>query len=359
MDATELSALTGLVQQGPVIVWAATPSMDALVYVSDAYEGVFGHDPQAVMHEPTAALEHVHPEDEPLLTETIGELRDSVEAGDTPGERRIEYRMLDSDGQRRWVSNIVVPVYDEARLQYWGGFIRDITDEQASQARIERQRDYLDLLNGILSHDIRNDLQAIVASVEQFRSAQTDAESHVERALSNVDSAVATTETVRRLSELLLEAGATAEPTPLVPVLESEVESIRQHAPDVTVVLEGPLPDVYVRGDRLLGSVVHNLLSNAVNHNDHEDPEIVVGAEQTADTVVVTVADNGPGIDDKTKAHIFEPGYKGPQSHGTGMGLSLVSMAVEMYGGVVEVSDNDPRGTVMTLTLPVEADESA
>nr|WP_305882660.1 sensor histidine kinase [Haloplanus ruber] len=99
----------------------------------------------------------------------------------------------------------------------------------------------------------------------------------------------------------------------------------------------------------MLGSVFRNLLNNAVQHSDRDEPSVTVSASATDDAVTVRVADDGPGIPDDRKERVFGKGEKGIESEGTGLGLYLVYTLVDQYGGEVWIEDNDPCGTVFVL----------
>lgn len=142
-------------------------------------------------------------------------------------------------------------------------------------------------------------------------------------------------------------------PIALDAVIRDEIESTRAAFPEATVNVDGTLPEVEVRADDMLSSVVENLLSNAIHHNDKSEPEVTVSVTERANDVVVAVADNGPGVPDEHKDQIFGKGEKGLESDGTGIGLYLVNTLVDEYGGTVWVTDNDPRGAVFTFTLPL------
>ena len=103
----------------------------------------------------------------------------------------------------------------------------------------------------------------------------------------------------------------------------------------------------------MLDSVFRNLLSNAVQHNDKEVPEVSVSATTHDMRAVVRIADNGPGVPDSQKQEIFGEGEKGLDSSGTGLGLYLVQELVTHYGGEVWVEDNNPEGAVFAVELPL------
>ncbi|MEG2206720.1 MAG: sensor histidine kinase, partial [Clostridia bacterium] len=73
----------------------------------------------------------------------------------------------------------------------------------------------------------------------------------------------------------------------------------------------------------------------------------------------VEVADDGPGIDDEDKAHLFEMFYTADNARGDGrrsigLGLALCKSIVEAHGGTIGVRDNKPRGTVFYFTLKAQ-----
>jgi signal transduction histidine kinase len=102
----------------------------------------------------------------------------------------------------------------------------------------------------------------------------------------------------------------------------------------------------------MVSSVFRNLLKNAIQHNDKPVAAVKVSAAERDDTVIVRVADNGPGVPDDRKEAIFGKGDRGLETTGTGIGLYLVDTLVTSYGGEVRVEDNDPDGSVFVVELP-------
>jgi signal transduction histidine kinase len=137
------------------------------------------------------------------------------------------------------------------------------------------------------------------------------------------------------------------EPVALASVV-TEQATVAEQSHDGLSVEVAVDPQLRVRADELLSAVVENLLSNAVHHHDRETASVVVTAERDEEWVRLRVADDGPGIDDRRKQRVFEPEV----GEGSGMGLYLVETLVDQYGGDVRLADNEPRGTVVELTLP-------
>lgn len=107
---------------------------------------------------------------------------------------------------------------------------------------------------------------------------------------------------------------------------------------------------------RLVVQVLINLTDNAIKYTQ-EGSCIEIHTEQKDGWVVVSVSDNGPGIPDEQKMHVFDMFYSGANKladsrRSLGLGLSLCRSIVNAHGGTITVSDNHPEGTVFTFTLP-------
>ena len=104
--------------------------------------------------------------------------------------------------------------------------------------------------------------------------------------------------------------------------------------------------------------VMTNLIDNAVaalsaGHGDSGKIEIATCYDESHRRVRVDVKDNGPGIRPQDKTRLFEP-YFSTKKHGTGLGLAIVSSIISDHNGLVNVRDNEPRGTIVSFELPVE-----
>lgn len=118
---------------------------------------------------------------------------------------------------------------------------------------------------------------------------------------------------------------------------------------------------VMLDGDRLaLRQALINLIDNAIKYSP-EGTRVEVRAYSGADSAVVDIEDEGPGIPPEHVAQIFERFYRIDPSRsremgGTGLGLSLVKLAAEAHGGRVEILSNAPRpGSTFRLILQIAA----
>ena len=108
--------------------------------------------------------------------------------------------------------------------------------------------------------------------------------------------------------------------------------------------------------------IVTNLLSNAYKYNI-DNGSVTVSLTTTTSpnaSLVLSVADTGIGVNDKR--HIFDRFIQethGQEQEGSGLGLHIVKQYVDMMGGSIDVTDNNPRGTIFTVTLPIAESNEA
>jgi signal transduction histidine kinase len=114
--------------------------------------------------------------------------------------------------------------------------------------------------------------------------------------------------------------------------------------------------DVDVKVPEIAFNVVMlNLVSNAIKHHDSGNAKIEVKAKRSDRGCIITVLDNGPGIEEKNRHRIFklfETLRSRDEVEGSGIGLSVVKKIVEHYGGSIKVDANQPRGTKFIVNWP-------
>lgn len=140
-------------------------------------------------------------------------------------------------------------------------------------------------------------------------------------------------------------------------IINEAISHIDKKRSDHKIVFNMPDDFIIVQADaKLMVQVVINLLDNAVKHTP-AGTEIQVEAKKQGDKALLMVKDNGNGISDSNKAHIFDMFFTGDNKpadcrRSLGLGLSLCKSIVEAHNGEISVSDNQPHGTVFTITLP-------
>jgi len=264
-----------------------------------------------------------------------------------------------ADGEDLWLTTTKVPWRDDdGEVKGLIGFSLAITERKQYERTLETQTEELELLNRLLRHDVAHEVSAVNkrALLLKRTVADADAREDLDEIVRSGERVAELLDTVRTLMGTMLGDEVEVDPVPLGPTLRTEIDRARSLHDDAVVEAPESLPDVTVAASDALREVFRNLLTNAVYHNDTARPTVTVDVEETAETVVVRVADDGPGIPDDQKGAVFGRGESGLESPGTGIGLYLVDTIVETYGGDVWVEDNDPRGTVVCVRLPKAED---
>ena len=112
---------------------------------------------------------------------------------------------------------------------------------------------------------------------------------------------------------------------------------------------------------RLIQRVIINIMNNAIQYTPKES-NIELSAVKKGNVVQISVTDDGPGIPDDAKRHLFDLFYTAGQGkadcqRGLGLGLNLCQSIVAMHGGKIDVLDHMPAGTIFQFTLPLVSAE--
>ena len=224
--------------------------------------------------------------------------------------------------------------------------------------RMTRQR-RLDVLNRILRHNVRNSMNVIVghANMIQNRSEDESIRSSADLIGERGDELVDISQSARDTEEVLNFEAESQQLTPLDPVIQTVLESVRAeydgkfryHNPDDVVV---PMTEGAIE------AVLEELAENAVKHNDADDPSVTIRARYEPGElypITVSVIDNGPGIPE-LEQQVIEFGDETSLDHASGVGLWSIRWISTSAGGKLSIADREPHGSIVSLSLP-SADE--
>lgn len=214
-----------------------------------------------------------------------------------------------------------------------------------------------ELLIGVLSHDLRAPLGAIVTASELLATIhRTD-----ERTVQITSRIRSSSRRMTRLIEQLLDF-TNARVTGRLPVRPADNDlrelchaAMFEFEPSRNRIELTVTGDTRGRwdGDRLL-QIIWNLVGNALQHGQPDEPVELVIDGSSADTVTIRVS-NGGEIPPDRRTALFSPFLRASGStHGTGLGLFIVDSIARAHGGTVEVASGDGR-TTFTVTLPRQA----
>jgi len=240
--------------------------------------------------------------------------------------------------------------------------------EKLSRAEAARESEQLrSVLLDSVTHEFRTPLTAIKASVTSLLgSSNHSPESHSPEERQELLTII--NEESDRLNRLIGEAAEMAqldankvefrfESAPIGPAVEEALDELKQLLVQhpVEVKIPAGLPNARMDSAHIKEVLVH-LIENAAKYSAAGAP-IRITAEAKGETLNISVADRGPGIDDFEQSLVFEKFYRGRnqrvQVHGTGMGLAICKAIVEAHDGHLGVTSQLGHGSVFYFSLPV------
>ena len=329
-----------LVTASAAVVWYA--NAEGRVHVDpDTWRAFTGLDVDTQEEEP-GWLHAVHPDDREAVRQEWSR------ATATRTVYSHQHRLRRPKGTYAWVVSRAVPIPHSGAPREWIGMMTDISDRILIEEARER-------FIGILGHDLRNPLGAIVASAELLEHAGLQgmfarAVERIERSSHRMNAMIGD---VLDFARGRLGGGIPIErkPCDLGRIVGEQADEMKQAFPGRAIRCEadGDLTGEW-DGDRV-EQLLSNLIGNSVQHG--ADP-ITLVARDAGDAVVVTVHNGGPPIPPATLPRLFEPFQQGTPgaSDGLGLGLYIASEITRAHGGSIGVRSSEEEGTTVTVTLP-------
>jgi sigma-B regulation protein RsbU (phosphoserine phosphatase) len=265
-----------------------------------------------------------------------------------------------AEGPRVWLSTKGVLRDPEGKVSGLFGISRDITQRKWAEEEARRHAEFQEQLMGIVSHDIRSPLGAIM------NWSRVLAESATPEEAKQTSKRIATAAVrIERLTRLLLDftrtrlvGGVAIEPRSmdLKDLAAKVAHEFRVAYPQRLVEVEHKGNTQGTWDPDRMGQVASNLVENALKYSPAETP-VRLAVRGVRNKVVLEVRNAGRPIPDNLLPHLFEPFRRGPQTARTlkmsyGLGLYIVREIVHAHGGTIEVTSSEDEGTAFTVTLP-------
>jgi len=228
---------------------------------------------------------------------------------------------------------------------------RDITDRIDSLRNLQSERDTSMLYLDIMSHDIRNKLQAIIMGLEIIetelnRSERGDLFTDVQNAADQCSRIIYSIKRTEKLSEVELA------PINVSQVVLETIENLFGDREDITIEITNSSNGAEILGDHFLKELTTSLLENAIGYNNQANKIVWVNIENKNGSVLLSVSDNGPGIPDDRKKFLFDKSRR----YG-GVGLHQVKHIVDKYSGNITIRDRvagvQSAGVTFELSFPL------
>ncbi len=332
-----------------------------LVQFDEGYRRIFGIEGSALPSE--RILPFIHGNDLPVAQKALASALNP--AG--PGVYRAEYRLNRPDGQETWIEAYGVTTFEgdgpSRRALEIVGTVQDITERKKAALALQRAMEDLERSNReleqfayVASHDLQEPLRMIssfLQLLEQKETGRLDLESreyigYARNGAQRLQNLINDLLTFSRLES----RGKPLRPTNLREALNEALKNLHQMIEETgATVTSGDLPTLPADHGQMV-QLFQNLVGNALKFRGKDPPRIQVQATPTGDSWIISVRDNGIGIEERYFQKIFQRLHARGQYPGTGIGLALCQRIVARHGGKIGVESTPGSGSVFRFTLP-------
>ena len=327
--------LRELAEKTNQIIFIFTPDWSDLQFINDAYEDIWGRSVEALRDDPTDLLNGIHPDDRDRVRDAM----DRMSGGETV---RLEHRVNPTEDYERWVRVRGVPVTNEAgAVVRVAGLAIDITERRHNERELRRERDRVEEITGVLSHELRNPLRRADRRLEMARE-ECDSD-HLDKLDDTLDRMDRTIDDLRWLAHDGRQLGAT-EPISVHSSVDAAWDVVARAANGADLRRgdgDPSLPTIEADDDRLQ-QLLENLLSNAIEHGG-PDATVTVGRLDDG----FYVEDDGRGSSSADHEEILTAGDTTVEE---GVGLRIARQVAEAHGWRLSVTDGAAGGARYEIT---------
>lgn len=277
-------------------------------------------------------------------------LYDKLKNGTIP-EYSFEKRYVRKDGKIIWVKLTVAGVRIEGEYSHLIALIQDVDETRKYQNEILYKNKELDTLFYKASHDLKSPIKTLEGLYQILKS---------EGRYANEDETIyhlgETINKLRTQNESLLQLVKINEVDPKLKSVQpfDVIKRCAQTLDGLELSVKGPA-NLKLRTDPyFLELIFTKLLHNSIRYSSSKNIAVQVNYRRQAKAHCFTLTDDSDGITPDVRDHIFEMFFKGNEkSKGSGLGLYIVKKAIQKLGGEITVADRKPKGSIFSLTFPL------
>lgn len=318
----------------------------------------------------------IHPDDRAETQEAVDRALDPQGRG----KYYAEYRVVGlHDKVERWIAASGQVFFKDGWPVRLIGTTLDITERKRAEEILKRDKETMEqlvekrtqellsvlmelertkrlsdigMLAATVAHELRNPLAVI--RVAAFNIKRKSNNPDIDIHLANIEKKI--TDSNQIINNLLFHSRIDTPHFEKVNIYESINEHLRMlenPEKDLTIIRElDPIKEIFIDADSLqMKELFSNLLNNACDAVRPKKGRITVKGAAESEYVMITLIDNGMGIDKEHLDKIFEPFFT-TKAKGTGLGLAVCNQIVKLHSGTIRIKSKPTQGTTVTLCLP-------
>ena len=370
-----------LVEHIREVFWLTEINKNTMVYISPAYEIVWGRSCQSLYENPMSFIDAIHKDDRDRVIEAI---RTQSEA-----PYNQDYRILLPDGSIRWIRDHSIPIKNqEGEVYRIAGIAEDITEEKLTHELLEQRvfertenlhRKEKELIYAkeeaeranlakstflsSMSHELRTPMNAILGFSQLLQmDAKDDLEKqYIEEILNAGDHLLELINQVLDLSQI--ESGfmhLSINDYNLNDLLNDSLSIIKSIADKQSIVIDNNVdlpPNIKINVDKArFIQILLNLLSNAIKYNSENGKVTIDCLLNDKNVLFLSISDTGKGLTSEQKSHLFKPfdraGAENSNITGTGLGLVITKDLIEKMNGTIGFESEVGKGSRFWIQIP-------
>lgn len=351
------------------VFWMSDTLKQEMLYISPAYEKIWGRSCESLYRHPKSFIDAIHPEDQPRMKASL-ERQARGEGTD------IVYRVIRPDGSSRWIRDRSFPIHDRSgRVYRVAGIAEDITQQREAEEELkqktiqalEASRIKSDFVSNV-SHELRTPINAIIGYSsllldETYGAVGQDQKAPLEGVVRNANDLLNLVNDVLDLSriesgKMAIRLGPVEIPSliegilsGMQPLFEKKSLFARFHPPETFPVIQSDAEKIK--------QITINFLSNAVKFTKKGGVTISVKDRPERGGIAFSIQDTGIGIKREELPKIFDAFHQVDASAtrefgGVGLGLAIVKKLIDLLQGEIQVESEYGKGSTFTIYLPYQ-----